>query len=37
MTKPLLAKPEQRTETPFTFPLERYLLIYLHFDVLLNC
>ena len=29
--------PEQRTETLFTFPPERYLFIYLHFDVLSNC
>ena len=38
MTKPLLEKPEQCTETPFTFLLERYLFIYLHFfGMLLNC
>ena len=35
MTKPLLAKPEQHMETPFTFLPERYLFIYLH-SVLLN-
>ena len=36
-TKPLSGEPEQHTETPFTFPPERSLFIYLHFDVLSNC
>ena len=37
MTKLLLAKPEQCMEVSFTFPLERSLFFYLHFDVLSNC